>query len=110
VSLLFTHGPFTVIVSSANFGIYVSDDQNHVMLWHFDDCLLQLIVSIILVLFDKFIGWGVTQNYGKLAVFSVEVCFANPITDRFPFPQCVGFLLGDYKGYTADMCTSMSRV
>ena len=110
MSLLFIHGPFTVRVYSANFGVHVSDDQKHVTLWHFDDCLLQLFISVILVLFDRFIGWGVTQNYGKLAVFSVEVCFDRPITDRFPFPQCVGLLIGDYKGYAADMYISVSRV
>ena len=110
---MFAHGPFTVTVFSANFGIIVSDDQKHVMLvmlWHFDDCLLQLFIPVFLVLFDRFIGWGVTQNDGKLAVFGVEACFDHPITDRFPFQRSVGLLLGDYKGNTADMCIAMSRV
>ena len=37
---MFAHGPFTVGIVSANFGIHVTDDQKHVMLWHFGDCLL----------------------------------------------------------------------
>ena len=32
------HSPFTVRVLCANFDIHVSDDQKHVMLWHFGDC------------------------------------------------------------------------
>ena len=68
---MFAHGSFAVGVIRTNFGIHVSDDQNHVMLWHFGDCLLQLFVTVFLILFVRFIGWGVTQNDCKLAVFEV---------------------------------------
>ena len=61
--------------------IHVSDDQKHVMLWHIGDCLLQLFVPVFLVLYVRFIGWGVTQNDCKLAVFGVEACFQYPITE-----------------------------
>ena len=103
---MFAHGSFAVGVFRTNFGIHVSDDQKHVMLWHFGDCLLQLFVPVFLVLPVRFIGWGITQNDCKLAVFGVEACFYYPITDRFPFQQRVGLLLGDYKGYSTDVCVS----
>ena len=105
---MFAHGSFAVGVFRTNFDIHVSDDQKHVMLWHFGDCLLQLFVPVFLVLYVRIIGWGVTQNDCKLAVFGVEACFYYPITYRFPFQQRVGLLLGDYKGYSTDVCVLMS--
>ena len=107
-TIMFAHGSFAVGVFRTNFGIHVSDDQKHVMLWNFGDCLLQLFVPVFLVLFVRFIGWDVTQNDCKLALFGVEACFHYPITDRFPFQQGVGLLLGDYKGDTTHMCVLMS--
>jgi len=84
--------------------LWHSDDQKHIVLWHFGDCFLQLFVPVFLV---RFVGWRVTQNDCKLAVFGVEASFYYPITDRFPFQQGVGLLLRDYKGYTTDMCVSL---